>query len=104
MNPPKVRLCCCCFVVFNSLVPLTDILTCLSQFDRVEDIADLTALNEASVVHNLRERYTSEMIYVRISVFISYEHLVLTASIFRAFLLTCHKSFQLSRPTLALSW
>ena len=46
-------------------------LTCLllalpvSQFDRVEDIADLTNLNEASVVHNLRERYTSEMIYVR---------------------------------------
>lgn len=35
------------------------------QFDRVEDIADLTNLNEASVVHNLRERYTSEMIYVR---------------------------------------
>lgn len=35
------------------------------QFDRVEDIADLTNLNEASVVHNLRERYASEMIYVR---------------------------------------
>ena len=34
------------------------------QFDRVEDIADLTFLNEASVVHNLRERYTAEMIYV----------------------------------------
>lgn len=35
-----------------------------TQFDRVEDIADLTFLNEASVVHNLRERYTTEMIYV----------------------------------------
>jgi hypothetical protein len=34
------------------------------QFNRVEDIADLTFLNEASVVHNLRERYTAEMIYV----------------------------------------
>lgn len=39
----------------------------LEQFDRVQDIADLTNLNEASVVHNLRERYTSEMIYVRLS-------------------------------------
>lgn len=47
------------------LFPFTDLLTCLEQFDRVEDIADLTNLNEASVVHNLRERYTSEMIYVR---------------------------------------
>lgn len=35
------------------------------QFDRVEDIADLTFLNEASVVHNLRLRYLSTAIYVR---------------------------------------
>lgn len=35
------------------------------QFDRVEDIADLTFLNEASVVHNLRLRYLSTGIYVR---------------------------------------
>jgi len=34
------------------------------KFDRVEDIADLTFLNEASVVHNLRLRYYSGAIYV----------------------------------------
>jgi myosin protein heavy chain len=34
------------------------------KFDRVEDIADLTYLNEASVVHNLRLRYGSGAIYV----------------------------------------
>ncbi|KAG1725048.1 hypothetical protein EDB19DRAFT_288954 [Suillus lakei] len=33
------------------------------KFDRVEDIADLTFLNEASVVHNLRLRYGSGAIY-----------------------------------------
>lgn len=35
------------------------------KFDRVEDIADLTFLNEASVVHNLKLRYGSGAIYVR---------------------------------------
>lgn len=34
------------------------------KFDRVDDIADLTFLNEASVVHNLRLRYGSNAIYV----------------------------------------
>ncbi len=34
------------------------------KFDRVDDIADLTFLNEASVVHNLRLRYGSGSIYV----------------------------------------
>ena len=34
------------------------------KFDRVDDIADLTYLNEASVVHNLRLRYLSGAIYV----------------------------------------
>ncbi|KDR70292.1 hypothetical protein GALMADRAFT_128012 [Galerina marginata CBS 339.88] len=37
------------------------------KFDRVEDIADLTFLNEASVVHNLRLRYGSGQIYVTYS-------------------------------------
>lgn len=35
------------------------------KFDRVDDIADLTHMNEASVVHNLRLRYGSGAIYVR---------------------------------------
>lgn len=34
------------------------------QFDGVEDIADLTHLNEASVAHNLRLRYGAGDIYV----------------------------------------
>ena len=34
------------------------------KFDKVEDMADLTYLNEASVVHNLRLRYLSNLIYV----------------------------------------
>lgn len=35
------------------------------KFDRVEDMAELSYLNEASVLHNLRQRYFSNMIYVR---------------------------------------
>jgi myosin heavy subunit len=35
------------------------------KFDMVEDIAELTHLNEASVVHNLRQRYDRKSIYVR---------------------------------------
>ena len=37
------------------------------KFDRAADIADLTFLNEASVVHNLRLRYGSGSIYVCLS-------------------------------------
>ena len=34
------------------------------KFDKVEDMADLTCLNEASVLHNLKDRYLSDLIYV----------------------------------------
>lgn len=34
------------------------------KFEKYEDIANLTYLNEASVLYNLRSRYTSGMIYV----------------------------------------
>jgi myosin protein heavy chain len=34
------------------------------RFDKVEDMADLTCLNEASVLHNLKDRYYSGLIYV----------------------------------------
>uniref|UniRef100_A0AC35U3J5 Myosin motor domain-containing protein n=1 Tax=Rhabditophanes sp. KR3021 TaxID=114890 RepID=A0AC35U3J5_9BILA len=33
------------------------------KFDKVEDMAELTCLNEASVLHNLKERYYSDLIY-----------------------------------------
>lgn len=34
------------------------------KFNKVEDMAALTCLNEASVLHNIRERYFSGLIYV----------------------------------------
>ncbi len=34
------------------------------KFDKVEDMAELACLNEASVLHNLKERYYSGLIYV----------------------------------------
>lgn len=34
------------------------------KFSKVEDMAELTCLNEASVLHNIRERYFSGLIYV----------------------------------------
>ncbi|KAF6027971.1 MYH11 [Bugula neritina] len=33
------------------------------KFSKVEDMAELTCLNEASVLHNLKERYYAGMIY-----------------------------------------
>lgn len=36
------------------------------KFEKSEDIADLTFLNEASVLHNLKQRYYKKMIYVSI--------------------------------------
>ena len=38
------------------------------KFDKEEDMADLTCLNEASVLHNVKERYFSGLIYVSKSV------------------------------------
>ena len=34
------------------------------KYDKQEDMADLTCLNEASVLHNIKERYFSGLIYV----------------------------------------
>jgi len=33
------------------------------KFDKSEDMADLTCLNEASVLHNIKDRYFSDLIY-----------------------------------------
>ena len=38
------------------------------KFDKVEDMAELTCLNEASVLHNIKDRYYSGLIYVSILV------------------------------------
>ncbi|CAG8531984.1 6454_t:CDS:10 [Acaulospora morrowiae] len=40
------------------------------KFDRVEDMAELTHLNEASVIHNLRLRYLSNLIYTYSGLFL----------------------------------
>ena len=39
------------------------------KFDKVEDMAELTCLNEASVLHNIKDRYYSGLIYVSINIF-----------------------------------
>ena len=35
-----------------------------AKFDKANDMAELTHLNEASVVHNLHMRYQADLIYV----------------------------------------
>lgn len=37
------------------------------KFDKSEDMANLSCLNEASLLHNLKDRYYSGMIYVSIN-------------------------------------
>ena len=37
-----------------------------AKFDKADDMAELTHLNEASVVHNLHTRYLADLIYVRL--------------------------------------
>lgn len=34
------------------------------KYEKTEDMANLTYLNEASVIHNLKQRYFSGLIYV----------------------------------------
>lgn len=38
------------------------------KFEKVEDMADLTHLNEAAVLHNLRQRYMNKKIYVSVNI------------------------------------
>lgn len=40
-----------------------------AKFDKADDMAELTHLNEGSVVHNLHTRYQADMIYVSIVYF-----------------------------------
>ncbi|KAL4788680.1 hypothetical protein BJX76DRAFT_315404 [Aspergillus varians] len=43
-----------------------------AKFDKADDMAELTHLNEASVVHNLHTRYQADLIYVRALPFIAH--------------------------------
>lgn len=38
------------------------------KYEKIDDMANMTYLNEASVLHNLRSRYKSMLIYVSITV------------------------------------
>ena len=38
------------------------------KFEKAEDMANLTYLNEASVLHNLKQRYFAGLIYVSIAI------------------------------------
>lgn len=41
-----------------------------AKFDRADDMAELTHLNEASVVHNLQQRYAADLIYTYSGLFL----------------------------------
>lgn len=38
------------------------------KFEKVEDMADMTYLNEAAVLHNLKQRYFKKLIYVSLPI------------------------------------
>jgi myosin heavy chain 9/10/11/14 len=38
-------------------------------FDKLDDMAELTYLNEASILHNIRERYRFDLVYVSFSLY-----------------------------------
>jgi len=41
------------------------------KFEKLEDMADLTYLNEAAVLYNLRSRYCSGYIYVSLTLWLN---------------------------------
>jgi myosin heavy subunit len=49
------------------------------KYEKCEDMADMTYLNDATVLHNLRARYASWFIYVSLSLYfiISYNYTIL---------------------------
>lgn len=47
------------------------------KFEKVEDMADLTYLNDAAVLHNLRQRYYAKLIYVSRRSLRLYHYLIL---------------------------
>lgn len=58
------------------------------KFNKVEDMAELTCLNEASVLHNLKERYYSGLIYVGLSAY-TWLYSGTTIRLFFSFMSTC---------------
>lgn len=44
------------------------------KFEKAEDMANLTYLNEASVLHNLKQRYFAGLIYVSPYYYLNSKH------------------------------
>ena len=65
------------------------------KFEKCEDMADLTYLNDASVLHNLRQRYMSWLIYVKFNnlIKIILFLIIFFKDLFRTFL-CCNQSIQ----------
>ena len=63
------------------------------KFEKVEDMADLTCLNEASVLHNLKDRYYSGLIYVSCFLFIKGLFLLVVALWRFVLQCNCHRKF-----------
>lgn len=55
------------------------------KFDKVEDMAELTCLNEASVLHNIKDRYYSGLIYVSFIFYSIYAMFLNVLGIFNEF-------------------
>lgn len=55
------------------------------RFSKVEDMAELTCLNEASVLHNLKDRYFSGLIYVSLN----FSHYFLLLKSFYLYAIPC---------------
>lgn len=65
------------------------------KFNKVEDMAELTCLNEASVLHNLKERYYSGLIYVSLAGYIC---LCSEPSCYRWVILSCALNLIVNAP------
>lgn len=65
---PGVFQWCCTYVSLQTMTIKEDDVQSMNppKFDMIEDMAMLTHLNEASVLYNLRKRYSNWMIYVRV--------------------------------------
>lgn len=65
---PSVFQCRCTYLSLQTVTIKEDDVQSMNppKFDMIEDMAMLTHLNEASVLYNLRKRYSNWMIYVRV--------------------------------------
>ena len=90
---------CCCWRCSQEKTIKKDTIQQMNppKFEKIDDMANLTYLNEASVLHNLRSRYNAGLIYVSghfISIFTHfYFHTHQFLSLLSSFNLTQHVNF-----------